>query len=191
MSCVPLLTLAVQRTSWHNYPELLLCSMVSNDFNSSVPLFCSLSESFFMVKGAALFLQQGSSHQGQKAHPHHKHAGENHKAQHSKSPCCYPHHLPKFISLISRQTFRPGYLEHLCDELMCCTLQQMFVAQVRRMEAASLMSMFQTYSLGRLVFKSLHGSTVSKTSVVNQRRPLFALPRVSFHLSLLSKECIR
>uniref|UniRef100_A0A3B4ZZJ1 Protein phosphatase Slingshot homolog 1 n=1 Tax=Stegastes partitus TaxID=144197 RepID=A0A3B4ZZJ1_9TELE len=33
-----------------------------------------LSESFFMVKGAALFLQQGSSQQGQKAHPHHKHA---------------------------------------------------------------------------------------------------------------------
>ncbi len=47
--------------------------------------FCSLSESFFMVKGAALFLQQGSSQQGQKAHPHHKHAGKNHKAQHSKS----------------------------------------------------------------------------------------------------------
>lgn len=31
-----------------------------------------------MVKGAALFLQQGSSPQGQKAHPPHKHAGENH-----------------------------------------------------------------------------------------------------------------
>uniref|UniRef100_A0A3Q2PKW8 protein-serine/threonine phosphatase n=1 Tax=Fundulus heteroclitus TaxID=8078 RepID=A0A3Q2PKW8_FUNHE len=33
-----------------------------------------MSESFFMVKGAALFLQQGSSQQGQKAHPPHKHA---------------------------------------------------------------------------------------------------------------------
>ncbi|KAL4698715.1 hypothetical protein H8959_011372 [Pygathrix nigripes] len=37
----------------------------------------SLSESFFMVKGAALFLQQGSSPQGQRSlqHPH-KHAAE-------------------------------------------------------------------------------------------------------------------
>lgn len=45
-------------------------------FTACVSLFRSLSESFFMVKGAALFLQQGSSHQGQKAHPNHKHAGE-------------------------------------------------------------------------------------------------------------------
>uniref|UniRef100_A0A3Q3DAW8 Protein phosphatase Slingshot homolog 1 n=1 Tax=Hippocampus comes TaxID=109280 RepID=A0A3Q3DAW8_HIPCM len=37
-------------------------------------MFSSLSESFFMVKGAALFLQQGSSQQGQKVQPHHKHA---------------------------------------------------------------------------------------------------------------------
>ncbi|MBZ3876827.1 Protein phosphatase Slingshot-like protein 1 [Sciurus carolinensis] len=37
----------------------------------------SLSESFFMVKGAALFLQQGNSPQGQRSlqHPH-KHAGD-------------------------------------------------------------------------------------------------------------------
>ncbi|KAK7934115.1 hypothetical protein WMY93_005011 [Mugilogobius chulae] len=35
----------------------------------------SLSESFFMVKGAALFLQQGSSHPSQKTHPQYKHAG--------------------------------------------------------------------------------------------------------------------
>lgn len=48
--------------------------------------FCSLSESFFMVKGAALFLQQGSSHQGQKAHPNHKHAGENRQTRHVKGP---------------------------------------------------------------------------------------------------------
>ncbi|XP_028830075.1 protein phosphatase Slingshot homolog 1 [Denticeps clupeoides] len=36
----------------------------------------SLSESFFMVKGAALFLQQGSSAQGQRTPTHHKHAGD-------------------------------------------------------------------------------------------------------------------
>uniref|UniRef100_A0AAQ5XTM4 Protein phosphatase Slingshot homolog 1 n=1 Tax=Amphiprion ocellaris TaxID=80972 RepID=A0AAQ5XTM4_AMPOC len=48
----------------------------------------SLSESFFMVKGAALFLQQGSSHQGQKAHPHHKHAGD------------LPQHLQVMINIL-------------------------------------------------------------------------------------------
>ncbi|XP_070820584.1 protein phosphatase Slingshot homolog 1 isoform X2 [Chaetodon trifascialis] len=47
-----------------------------------------LSESFFMVKGAALFLQQGSSHQGQKAHPHHKHAGD------------LPQHLQVMINIL-------------------------------------------------------------------------------------------
>uniref|UniRef100_UPI0037E81E75 protein phosphatase Slingshot homolog 1 n=1 Tax=Semicossyphus pulcher TaxID=241346 RepID=UPI0037E81E75 len=36
----------------------------------------SLSESFFMVKGAALFLQQGGSAQGPKTPTHHKHAGD-------------------------------------------------------------------------------------------------------------------
>ncbi|XP_005735275.1 protein phosphatase Slingshot homolog 1 isoform X1 [Maylandia zebra] len=36
----------------------------------------SLSESFFMVKGAALFLQQGGSTQGPKTPTHHKHAGD-------------------------------------------------------------------------------------------------------------------
>uniref|UniRef100_A0A668A337 Protein phosphatase Slingshot homolog 1 n=2 Tax=Myripristis murdjan TaxID=586833 RepID=A0A668A337_9TELE len=51
-------------------------------------LFCSLSESFFMVKGAALFLQQGSSPQGQKAHPHHKHAGD------------LPQHLQVMINIL-------------------------------------------------------------------------------------------
>ncbi|XP_005934744.1 protein phosphatase Slingshot homolog 1 isoform X2 [Haplochromis burtoni] len=35
-----------------------------------------LSESFFMVKGAALFLQQGGSTQGPKTPTHHKHAGD-------------------------------------------------------------------------------------------------------------------
>lgn len=48
----------------------------------------SLSESFFMVKGAALFLQQGSSHQSQKAHPHHKHAGD------------LPQHLQVMINIL-------------------------------------------------------------------------------------------
>uniref|UniRef100_A0A8C6MBX5 Protein phosphatase Slingshot homolog 1 n=1 Tax=Nothobranchius furzeri TaxID=105023 RepID=A0A8C6MBX5_NOTFU len=47
-----------------------------------------LSESFFMVKGAALFLQQGSSQQGQKAHPPHKHAGD------------LPQHLQVMINIL-------------------------------------------------------------------------------------------
>uniref|UniRef100_A0A4W5M6M7 Protein phosphatase Slingshot homolog 1 n=1 Tax=Hucho hucho TaxID=62062 RepID=A0A4W5M6M7_9TELE len=41
-----------------------------------------------MVKGAALFLQQGSSPQGQKAHPHHKHAGD------------LPQHLQVMINIL-------------------------------------------------------------------------------------------
>ncbi|KAG7480861.1 hypothetical protein MATL_G00060750 [Megalops atlanticus] len=48
----------------------------------------SLSESFFMVKGAALFLQQGSSPQCQKSHPHHKHAGD------------LPQHLQVMINIL-------------------------------------------------------------------------------------------
>eukprot|EP00064_Thunnus_orientalis_P017537 superscaffoldBa00003755_g17621 len=36
----------------------------------------SLSESFFMVKGAALFLQQGGNAEGPKTPTHHKHAGK-------------------------------------------------------------------------------------------------------------------
>ncbi|XP_066512069.1 protein phosphatase Slingshot homolog 1-like [Hoplias malabaricus] len=47
----------------------------------------SLSESFFMVKGAALFLQQGSA-QGQRTHPHHKHAGD------------LPQHLQVMINIL-------------------------------------------------------------------------------------------
>ncbi|XP_004636332.1 protein phosphatase Slingshot homolog 1 isoform X1 [Octodon degus] len=49
----------------------------------------SLSESFFMVKGAALFLQQGNSPQGQRTlqHPH-KHAGD------------LPQHLQVMINLL-------------------------------------------------------------------------------------------
>lgn len=86
--------------AWH----LMYSVYVSMLLTPLSHLFCSLSESFFMVKGAALFLQQGSSHQGQKAHPHHKHAGENYKAQHSESPPCYPHLSPKLylISLLVR-----------------------------------------------------------------------------------------
>uniref|UniRef100_A0A671QK76 Protein phosphatase Slingshot homolog 1 n=1 Tax=Sinocyclocheilus anshuiensis TaxID=1608454 RepID=A0A671QK76_9TELE len=38
--------------------------------------YFSLSESFFMVKGAALFLQQGSSAQGPRTPTHHKNAGD-------------------------------------------------------------------------------------------------------------------
>uniref|UniRef100_A0A4W5NCL4 Protein phosphatase Slingshot homolog 1 n=1 Tax=Hucho hucho TaxID=62062 RepID=A0A4W5NCL4_9TELE len=41
-----------------------------------------------MVKGAALFLQQGSSPQDQKAHPHHKHAGD------------LPQHLQVMINIL-------------------------------------------------------------------------------------------
>ncbi|XP_067295378.1 protein phosphatase Slingshot homolog 1 isoform X1 [Pseudorasbora parva] len=48
----------------------------------------SLSESFFMVKGAALFLQQGSCPQGQRGHPHHKHAGD------------LPQHLQVMINIL-------------------------------------------------------------------------------------------
>ncbi|NXF97455.1 SSH1 phosphatase, partial [Eubucco bourcierii] len=49
----------------------------------------SLSESFFMVKGAALFLQQGSSSQGQRSLQHlHKHAGD------------LPQHLQVMINLL-------------------------------------------------------------------------------------------
>ncbi|NXF12367.1 SSH1 phosphatase, partial [Smithornis capensis] len=49
----------------------------------------SLSESFFMVKGAALFLQQGNSSQGQRSQQHpHKHAGD------------LPQHLQVMINLL-------------------------------------------------------------------------------------------
>ncbi|XP_054852148.1 protein phosphatase Slingshot homolog 1 [Eublepharis macularius] len=49
----------------------------------------NLSESFFMVKGAALFLQQGNSPQGPRSLPHpHKHAGD------------LPQHLQVMINLL-------------------------------------------------------------------------------------------
>uniref|UniRef100_A0AAZ1XIL9 Slingshot N-terminal domain-containing protein n=1 Tax=Oreochromis aureus TaxID=47969 RepID=A0AAZ1XIL9_OREAU len=50
-----------------------LCTLW-REFSCSALIF--LSESFFMVKGAALFLQQGSSTQGPKTPTHHKHAGD-------------------------------------------------------------------------------------------------------------------
>ncbi|KAM4052878.1 protein phosphatase Slingshot homolog 1-like [Anomaloglossus baeobatrachus] len=49
----------------------------------------SLSDSFFMVKGAALFLQQGNSFQGQRSLLHlHKNAGD------------LPQHLQVMINLL-------------------------------------------------------------------------------------------
>uniref|UniRef100_A0AAQ6AE01 Protein phosphatase Slingshot homolog 1 n=1 Tax=Amphiprion ocellaris TaxID=80972 RepID=A0AAQ6AE01_AMPOC len=67
---------------------VFIACLFFNTSNSSLLFVCSLSESFFMVKGAALFLQQGSSHQGQKAHPHHKHAGD------------LPQHLQVMINIL-------------------------------------------------------------------------------------------
>jgi len=72
-------------------PERTFCRyFLSVDFFCR--LFSSLSESFFMVKGAALFLQQGNSAQGQRSlqHPH-KHAGSssNHRLK-----CPFPLALP-------------------------------------------------------------------------------------------------
>uniref|UniRef100_A0A669DXJ0 protein-serine/threonine phosphatase n=1 Tax=Oreochromis niloticus TaxID=8128 RepID=A0A669DXJ0_ORENI len=60
-----------------------LCCIIPSQWSPD-----NLSESFFMVKGAALFLQQGSSQQGQKAHPHHKHAGD------------LPQHLQVMINIL-------------------------------------------------------------------------------------------
>lgn len=56
------------------------------------PAFSSLSESFFMVKGAALFLQQGGATQGPKTPTHHKNAG---------GPT-YTHNKPCFFLLLGR-----------------------------------------------------------------------------------------
>lgn len=61
---------------------LFVLSTVFTSFKALVVLtlchtcaFSSLSESFFMVKGAALFLQQGGNTQEPKTPTHHKHAG--------------------------------------------------------------------------------------------------------------------
>lgn len=55
----------------------------------STSVFSSLSESFFMVKGAALFLQQGGSTQGPKTPTHHKHAGGNTHSHRQKKLCFF------------------------------------------------------------------------------------------------------
>lgn len=52
---------------------------------TSASVFCSLSESFFMVKGAALFLQQGGATQEPKTPTHHKHAGKKQTSEHNES----------------------------------------------------------------------------------------------------------
>uniref|UniRef100_A0A8C8DI59 Protein phosphatase Slingshot homolog 1 n=1 Tax=Oryzias sinensis TaxID=183150 RepID=A0A8C8DI59_9TELE len=67
--------------SSQNY-DLPAASRIScSDSDTDLPhvsssVLCSLSESFFMVKGAALFLQQGGATQEPKTPTHHKHAGD-------------------------------------------------------------------------------------------------------------------
>ncbi|XP_051749436.1 protein phosphatase Slingshot homolog 1 isoform X2 [Ctenopharyngodon idella] len=66
----------------------MLPYFVDNAFVTQSQIYHILSESFFMVKGAALFLQQGSCPQGQRGHPHHKHAGD------------LPQHLQVMINIL-------------------------------------------------------------------------------------------
>ncbi|KAI4889353.1 hypothetical protein NFI96_010281 [Prochilodus magdalenae] len=66
----------------------MLPYFVENAVLTQNEIYRILSESFFMVKGAALFLQQGSSAQGQRPHPHHKHAGD------------LPQHLQVMINIL-------------------------------------------------------------------------------------------
>ncbi|XP_016297275.1 protein phosphatase Slingshot homolog 1 isoform X3 [Sinocyclocheilus anshuiensis] len=66
----------------------MLPYFVDNAFVTQRQIYHILSESFFMVKGAALFLQQGSCPQGQRGHPHHKHAGD------------LPQHLQVMINIL-------------------------------------------------------------------------------------------
>ncbi|KAM9541214.1 protein phosphatase Slingshot homolog 1-like isoform 1-T1 [Salvelinus alpinus] len=54
----------------------MLPHFVKNAVLSQREIWRILSESFFMVKGAALFLQQGTNAQGPKTPTHHKHAGD-------------------------------------------------------------------------------------------------------------------
>uniref|UniRef100_A0A8C7X2K5 Protein phosphatase Slingshot homolog 1 n=1 Tax=Oryzias sinensis TaxID=183150 RepID=A0A8C7X2K5_9TELE len=51
-------------------------SLTNTFISNHSSVLCSLSESFFMVKGAALFLQQGGATQEPKTPTHHKHAGD-------------------------------------------------------------------------------------------------------------------
>lgn len=66
------------------FPCLPVC--VSLSVCLSVCVCYSLSESFFMVKGAALFLQQGTNAQGPKTPTHHKLAGNYKQSWHTLSP---------------------------------------------------------------------------------------------------------
>ncbi|XP_051551808.1 protein phosphatase Slingshot homolog 1-like isoform X2 [Myxocyprinus asiaticus] len=66
----------------------MLPYFVENAFVTQRQIYHILSESFFMVKGAALFLQQGSCPQGQRGHLHHKHAGD------------LPQHLQVMINIL-------------------------------------------------------------------------------------------
>ncbi|XP_051975629.1 protein phosphatase Slingshot homolog 1-like isoform X2 [Xyrauchen texanus] len=66
----------------------MLPYFVENAFVTQRQIYHILSESFFMVKGAALFLQQGICPQGQRGHPHHKHAGD------------LPQHLQVMINIL-------------------------------------------------------------------------------------------
>ncbi|XP_016142020.1 protein phosphatase Slingshot homolog 1-like isoform X2 [Sinocyclocheilus grahami] len=66
----------------------ILPYFVDNAFVTQRQIYHILSESFLMVKGAALFLQQGSCPQGQRGHPHHKHAGD------------LPQHLQVMINIL-------------------------------------------------------------------------------------------
>ncbi|XP_059404573.1 protein phosphatase Slingshot homolog 1-like isoform X2 [Carassius carassius] len=66
----------------------MLPYFVDNAFITQRQIYHILSESFLMVKGAALFLQQGSCPQGQRGHPHHKHAGD------------LPQHLQVMINIL-------------------------------------------------------------------------------------------
>ncbi|CAM4544725.1 unnamed protein product [Leuciscus chuanchicus] len=66
----------------------MLPYFVDNAFVTQSQIYHILSESFFMVKGAALFLQQGSCPQGPRGHPHHKHAGD------------LPQHLQVMINIL-------------------------------------------------------------------------------------------
>ncbi|XP_051960681.1 protein phosphatase Slingshot homolog 1 isoform X2 [Xyrauchen texanus] len=66
----------------------MLPYFVDNAFVTQRQIYHILSESFFMVKGAALFLQQGSCPQGQRGQPYHKQAGE------------LPQHLQVMINIL-------------------------------------------------------------------------------------------
>ncbi|XP_044296639.1 protein phosphatase Slingshot homolog 1 isoform X3 [Varanus komodoensis] len=72
-----------------DFAEFCLSFGAARCFCCSKKSRASLSESFFMVKGAALFLQQGNSPQGPRSLPHpHKHAGD------------LPQHLQVMINLL-------------------------------------------------------------------------------------------